>query len=523
MYRTASSHAFRYAPLLLALLLTAVFPVCAPAQPTVGPTLSLEGVMRSTLAQSPSIYIEQEQVRLREGQMTAAAGSFDVQLNASMAGTRDNTLYTQAQQQLYGTARSEATLSNYRVGVSKRFGSGLEVSPGVEVMRTDAFTLEAAPTVRTRASLLVNYPILRARGRHGAAADYEAAEQLVTASERLLHHVRAQAVYRSLVAYWQLAAAHRSLEILTETETRARQLLRDTEALVEGDERPRADLDALHANLADKAAARIGAEQAVLEARQQLGMAAGLSAEQAAALGRPTGALPELQEVPDLPAPSVLVREALRRRADLEGTHLHEEASAILLEGRRNDARPHFDVQLDVGYAGLSEGGLSLNQHLPPLGQNQVSGASATLGLIYRWAPRNRAARGAVAQQEASYRQRRIETLDLHRRIGSGVVVAASLLESTVAELEKAREAVARYRTAVENEQKKLQLGMSTLFDMTLVEDRLTNARLSEVSAHARYAQALVRLRYETGTLLDATRGLAAQAAAVTTVPFLTP
>jgi outer membrane protein TolC len=83
--------------------------------------------------------------------------------------------------------------------------------------------------------------------------------------------------------------------------------------------------------------------------------------------------------------------------------------------------------------------------------------------------------------------------------------VTAALTRS-IQEVGRAAEAVTLYKTAVEHERKKLLLGMSTLFDITILEDRLTNALLNEVATRSRYSQALVRLRYETGTLV--TKGL---------------
>ncbi len=67
-----------------------------------------------------------------------------------------------------------------------------------------------------------------------------------------------------------------------------------------------------------------------------------------------------------------------------------------------------------------------------------------------------------------------------------------------------AREAVTLSRQAVENEKRKFQLGMSTLFDVILAEDALTNARLSEIAGQQAYAVAIARLRYETGAILVA-------------------
>ncbi|HSN86019.1 MAG TPA: TolC family protein, partial [Thermoanaerobaculia bacterium] len=69
-------------------------------------------------------------------------------------------------------------------------------------------------------------------------------------------------------------------------------------------------------------------------------------------------------------------------------------------------------------------------------------------------------------------------------------------------QLERAVVAVRLFERAVENEEKKLKAGTSTLLDAISQRDRLTAARQAQVSAHLNLALALVRLRFETGTLL---------------------
>jgi outer membrane protein TolC len=71
----------------------------------------------------------------------------------------------------------------------------------------------------------------------------------------------------------------------------------------------------------------------------------------------------------------------------------------------------------------------------------------------------------------------------------------------------EAERAAALYRTTVENEQKKNRLGAATLFDVTYAEDNLTSAMLGVVGGRLSYAQALARLRYETGTLTHDAEG----------------
>ncbi|MBZ0252226.1 MAG: TolC family protein, partial [Candidatus Methylomirabilis sp.] len=52
-------------------------------------------------------------------------------------------------------------------------------------------------------------------------------------------------------------------------------------------------------------------------------------------------------------------------------------------------------------------------------------------------------------------------------------------------------------------EEKKLEVGLSTNFQVLDFQDQLAQARLAEVQARADYARSLVNLQLRTGTLLD--------------------
>jgi outer membrane protein TolC len=75
-------------------------------------------------------------------------------------------------------------------------------------------------------------------------------------------------------------------------------------------------------------------------------------------------------------------------------------------------------------------------------------------------------------------------------------------------------------RTTVENEERKFQLGMSTLFDVIQAEDQLTSALLSRISTQQRFAAARARLAFETGALVRDQDGRAVpDAAALAILP----
>ena len=81
--------------------------------------------------------------------------------------------------------------------------------------------------------------------------------------------------------------------------------------------------------------------------------------------------------------------------------------------------------------------------------------------------------------------------------------MAAAALDNAASEVAIAEEAVLLSRRSVDTEEAKLRLGLATLFDAILSADALTSAQLRLTDARYRYAVALARLRFETGTLLQ--------------------
>ena len=168
----------------------------------------------------------------------------------------------------------------------------------------------------------------------------------------------------------------------------------------------------------------------------------------------------------------------------------------------QNGLRPRLDLTVGFGYQGLaSDRGFS--GAFSSFYRN-VAGLDASVQLSYELPIASLAARGEALRSSAAYDQARIREAELVREIASGVRMARAALLHGREALLASREAVALSREAVENEKRKFQLGMSTLFDVILAEDALTNARVGEIAEQQAYAVAIARLRYETGTILDA-------------------
>jgi outer membrane protein TolC len=136
---------------------------------------------------------------------------------------------------------------------------------------------------------------------------------------------------------------------------------------------------------------------------------------------------------------------------------------------------------------------------LQPAGPNFFAGLSVQLPL------QNREARGALSQQEAQLRQLELTSAGLARTIRSNVGAAAGELRRSLEQRQRAREAVAGFAAAKDNELKRLRSNMATNADVLLVDARLTSAQLTLLRAETQVAQEVVRLRFESGTLLAMT------------------
>jgi outer membrane protein TolC len=350
-------------------------------------------------------------------------------------------------------------------------------------------------------NLNITLPLLRGRGEKVVAANEAAAEIEYEASTLDLWHTISSSIAKTASAYWIYRAATRTLAALREAENRLRELLGNGRKLAEADEIPPADLKQYESQLATATAARIGAEQNLVEARQSLGLAMGLPFPEITALPPPSDDFPPIdnRNSVDQATTLSLIDNGLLRRNDLKAAERRLDAAESLLAAARNNTQPQVDLRLDVGYQGLAEGG-RFDNAFAGFAKN-VEGVNAGASLSYRWPIYNRVAEGNVVQGQANLQSISITKENLARTIRSNILVATNNLSNSLAQLRQAEAATESIRVAFENEKKKQRLDMSTSIDVLLIQTLLTNATLNEVNAHSNYATALIRLRFETATL----------------------
>ncbi len=320
----------------------------------------------------------------------------------------------------------------------------------------------------------------------------------------MLRHVAAQTVLDAAAAYWSYKAAVEQHRQLADAEARTRKLIKETKELIDKGEVPAANIIQLKAHLADKRSQTEDAEQKVIAARFQLGLAMGLNEAEIGKLGPPRDEFPRLTGEPSeetwqkaLPA---FIQESILRRDDHRSSLAKEESLMILAEAAKLNLKSKLDLDLQVGYSGVDDGP-DVDVLLADFVQN-VPGANFLIGLSYQWPLDNNAAKGELVQQRSALRRQILSRQDLGRRIGAQVTLALTEMRKNWQQLEAAREAVELYQRAVEVERKKNRLGESTLIDVMDMEDRLTAAWTQLVTTESQVADSLAQLRFQSGTIL---------------------
>jgi outer membrane protein len=475
--------------------------------------LTLTDAIVLTIAHSPTIRSGDWTVRSSEGVWLAAGAPFDPTFQTSATGAQVSTLNSLTAGPLYYLQRQSA----YSGAFTKEFEWGLTVSPTFSVANTGISIEPGLAQNSSQVGVTLGLPLLRDRWGAVTAAAEHAAERDYQGSVLDQRTNVMSTVLNAASAYWAYLAAVRTAEVYAATEGRAAQTVADTRLLVAADERTPADLNQTLGDLATQHAARVNADQAVIAAREQLGLTMGIPADSVLALATPTTDFPVPGPAGDSAREAELVDDAVRRRPDVAALAQHRASTHLQTQAARNSTLPRLDLQIGVGYTGLGSGWgftnvvQSFNRNVP--GMNVSVELSTNLSIV------NSGARGQVEQTSALEHQQAIAEDDLRRHVRSDVAVALAGLRASADALSAASEAVAHANETLDAQRQRFKSGLATVFDVLLSEDALTNAHLAEIADRQAYALAIAALRYSSGTLLAEGHTLALATNALVTPP----
>lgn len=191
-------------------------------------------------------------------------------------------------------------------------------------------------------------------------------------------------------------------------------------------------------------------------------------------------------------------RTGIERRPDYLERKEFLEQQNITLKFAKNQLYPALDVVGTYGRNGL---GSSFGNSIDTLADNRFP---TWAGAVVFSVPLSRKAeRANYKGQKVNVETAVLDMKKLEEQIVREIDDAVKRIRSAYAAIESTREARVFAEAALDAEQKKLENGKSTNFQVLELQDRLTQARANEIGALTVYNKALHELYFREGTTLE--------------------
>jgi len=192
------------------------------------------------------------------------------------------------------------------------------------------------------------------------------------------------------------------------------------------------------------------------------------------------------------------IRQALEQRADLIQAKLTLENQHIGLVFDKNQALPTLDLEATLRLNGIDNRfGGSFDEIEP------TKRYAWGVGVTFRYPLQNRQAKSRVQQSQLGIRQQMVRIKDLEENIIAEVRNSFRDVLTNAQRVQASRIASRLAQKQLEAEEKKLQVGLATVFTTLQFQDVLSQQRSNEINAITEYLKAIVRLEESKNTLLQ--------------------
>lgn len=353
-------------------------------------------------------------------------------------------------------------------------------------------------------NLSLTQPLLRGRGRDVTTISERISQLYIENSKSSNEFTNSNTILQIGQAYWNYYLAYKRVEIYKQNEGRVRNVLDVTKELIKADKKPAGDLAQVNADLANQEKLTALAEQSLFEARVNLGRAIGLSNEESLQLGIPVNDFPTIPESEyriDLDR-TAFIKIAKEKRGDLQAVGKISDALEMQYRLAENNTKPQLDLTGFVFY-GSAIAGNGIDKTFSSFTNNEGRNLGAGAKLTFTFPVNNNLAKGNYAKDLVSLNDQKISNENLQRNIELNISNAINKLDNSVIVLQRAKEALNSYKEAFNSEQVKLQAGLTTILNVILFQERLTSSELEYLQAYQQFANAIISLRHETGTLIS--------------------
>ena len=323
--------------------------------------------------------------------------------------------------------------------------------------------------------------------------------------------------------YWDLVSFNEDLKVKRQALELAKKLYEDNKKQVEIGTLAKIEVTRAEAEVASReqdltiSETNVLQQEAVLKNALTRNGAATVAVYSARIVPTDSLRLPDSEPIPPL---QDLMDVALMRRPELKQTKINLETSRIGLSGSRSQLLPTLDVQ-----AAFTNNALAGDPNYLRIGQpsfvlpapNLIGGFDTVLGQIFRRnypdysvgfqlnVPlRNRSAQADYTRDSLTLRQAELRERQQMNQVRVDVQTAQIGLVQSRSRYMAAQKTRVLQEQALDAEQKKYQLGASTIYFVIQAQRDLATAQGAEVAAMANFMRAKTQLEFVTGQTLQA-------------------
>jgi outer membrane protein len=210
------------------------------------------------------------------------------------------------------------------------------------------------------------------------------------------------------------------------------------------------------------------------------------------------------------------IQSALATRPELKQQQLQIEQARINSAFFQNQKKPSLDLRLDYGASGIGGNVIIRDEDtgevidvVPGNFNDALSQATGfgftgwTARLLFAYPLQNRGARAQSAIADLDLEQAQVGLDQLRQQVITEVRQAVRRVDTAAKSIDAARVSLEFQEKNLDAEKKRYENGMSTSFQITNIQEDVTQARSNRVNAVINYRTALAELYRVTGRLLE--------------------
>jgi HAE1 family hydrophobic/amphiphilic exporter-1 len=481
--------------------------------------LSLRGYLELVLANNTEIAIQKLSIESPKNAITRALARFDPTVVASFRATRAATPTSDA---LAGATTLNQLTQPLNFSYQQTLDTGTSYNVGFSGNRrsTNSTFSNVNPSLSASMNLTVTQPLLRNFGRHANRITVMIAQSRLKSNQYNLENQLLRLLATAELAYWSVIDARENLRVSEEALNLSEALLARSRRELELGAISPLDIYQPEENRANReifvTQARFRLAQQLDSLRRQLG--ADLDPDfRHVPLVLTAEVLPPAEE--DTIDPEAMVEVAYRMRPDLRSALQNLNVDDLSYESARNALKP--DLSLSLNYISAGQGG-TVFERTNVFGQqnaivntipgglgdalNQVFGFDfPTYGfsLNLRLPIRDRRAVADLADAAVSKRMNTLRARSTEQTIRLEVLNAVNQLESSKARVKLAKTSLDFSQKRVDAEQKKYDLGVTTIYFLLDAQNSLAASQSELVTQAAQYRRNVTTMLRVTGQLLE--------------------